>query len=155
MTKLSSLFIHYFQHSLATFAYFHPLSVSIYTLRLLLHSLLQHKQLFSFAHNTLATFSLTSPHSHITTMSSNSHTQDFKNPLLHQEEDKNTLIMTAAAKGAGLALVAGGLVALSGARYSKAYQTLSRPMKTFLLGSGTLLFYYNILLSKSLDRISY
>ncbi|KAG0054582.1 hypothetical protein BGZ83_010879 [Gryganskiella cystojenkinii] len=69
-------------------------------------------------------------------MSSNLHTQDFKNPLLHQEEDKNTLVMTAAAKGAGLALVAGGLVAMSGARYSKVYQTLSRPMKTFLLGSG-------------------
>lgn len=61
---------------------------------------------------------------------------DFKSPHLHDEEDKNTLILTAAAKGAGLALVTGGLIALSGARYSRTYQTLSRPMKTFLLGSG-------------------
>ncbi|GJJ71173.1 hypothetical protein EMPS_03523 [Entomortierella parvispora] len=69
-------------------------------------------------------------------MSSSLHVQDFKNPLLEEEEDKQTLIFTAAAKGAGLALVAGGLVAMSGARYSKTYQTLSRPMKTFLLGTG-------------------
>lgn len=68
-------------------------------------------------------------------MSSPLHVQDFKNPLL-EEEDKQTLIYTAAAKGAGLALVAGGLVAMSGARYSKTYQTLSRPMKSFLLGTG-------------------
>ncbi|KAF8941014.1 Pyridoxal 5'-phosphate synthase subunit snz1 [Dissophora ornata] len=61
---------------------------------------------------------------------------DFKNPHLDNEEDKNTLILTAAAKGAGLALVAGGLVAFSGKRYSKTYQTLSQPMKTFLLSSG-------------------
>ncbi|KAG0214133.1 hypothetical protein BGX28_002649 [Mortierella sp. GBA30] len=52
------------------------------------------------------------------------------------EDDKNTLILTAAAKGAGLALLTGGVVAVSGARYSKTYQTLSRPMKAFLLGSG-------------------
>lgn len=61
---------------------------------------------------------------------------DFKNPYLHEEEDKNSLILTAAAKGAGLALVTGGLIAFTGARHSKAYQTLSRPMKMFLLGSG-------------------
>jgi len=69
-------------------------------------------------------------------MSSPLHVQDFKNPLLEEEEDKQSLIYTAAAKGAGLALVAGGLVAMSGARYSKTYQTLSRPMKSFLLGTG-------------------
>ncbi|KAF9940348.1 hypothetical protein BGZ65_007239 [Modicella reniformis] len=63
-------------------------------------------------------------------------TTDFKNPHLNGEDDKNSLVFTAAAKGAGLALVAGGLVAFSGARYSKTYQTLSRPMKMFLLGSG-------------------
>ncbi|KAF9140692.1 hypothetical protein BGX30_006130 [Mortierella sp. GBA39] len=51
-------------------------------------------------------------------------------------EEKNSLILTAAAKGAGLALVTAGLVAFTGARYSHTYQTLSRPMKTFLLGSG-------------------
>ncbi|KFH70757.1 hypothetical protein MVEG_03605 [Podila verticillata NRRL 6337] len=62
---------------------------------------------------------------------------DYKSPLLETTEDKTTLIATAAAKGAGLALVAGGLVAMSGARYSQTYKTLSRPMKTFLLGSGT------------------
>ncbi|KAG0006815.1 hypothetical protein BGZ65_003268 [Modicella reniformis] len=42
----------------------------------------------------------------------------------------------ATAKGAGLALVAGGLIAMSGTRYSRIYQTLSRPMKYFLLGTG-------------------
>ncbi|KAF9965793.1 hypothetical protein BGZ70_004101 [Mortierella alpina] len=52
------------------------------------------------------------------------------------EEDKNNIILTAAAKGAGLALVAGGLVAMTGARYSPTYKTLTRPMKAFLLGSG-------------------
>lgn len=58
----------------------------------------------------------------------------------HTQEDnaeKNSLILTAAAKGAGLALVTAGLVAFTGARYSHTYQTLTRPMKTFLLGSGT------------------
>ncbi|KAG0211739.1 hypothetical protein BGX28_007501 [Mortierella sp. GBA30] len=60
----------------------------------------------------------------------------FKNPLVDSGEDRNNMIAIAAAKGAGLALVAGGLVALSGPRYSKTYQTLSRPMKMFLLGSG-------------------
>ena len=69
-------------------------------------------------------------------MSSSLHTQDFKNPLLEHEDNKETLVLTAAAKGAGLALVAGGLVAMSGARYSRTYQTLSRPMKAFLLGTG-------------------
>ena len=64
---------------------------------------------------------------------------DFKNPHLEQEEDKNTLILTAAAKGAGLALVAGGLVAFWGKRHSTTYQNLSKPMKTFLLGSGNAL----------------
>lgn len=63
---------------------------------------------------------------------------DYKSPHLDTTEDKTTLIATAAAKGAGLALVAGGLVAMSGARYSQTYKTLSRPMKTFLLGSGKL-----------------
>ncbi|KAF9110125.1 hypothetical protein BGX27_006757 [Mortierella sp. AM989] len=67
-------------------------------------------------------------------MSSQEH---FKNPLINSHEDKNHLITVAAAKGAGLALIAGGLIAVSGSRYSKTYQTLSRPMKTFLLGSGT------------------
>ncbi|KAG0342927.1 hypothetical protein BG000_011501 [Podila horticola] len=62
---------------------------------------------------------------------------DYKSPHLETSEDKTALIATAAAKGAGLALVAGGLVAMSGARYSQTYKTLSRPMKTFLLGSGT------------------
>lgn len=64
---------------------------------------------------------------------------DYKSPHLEATEDKTTLIATAAAKGAGLALVAGGLVAMSGARYSQTYKTLSRPMKTFLLGSGNIL----------------
>ncbi|KAG0263028.1 hypothetical protein BG011_009425 [Mortierella polycephala] len=58
------------------------------------------------------------------------------NNAVAQVEDKNSIVLTAAAKGAGLALVAGGLIAMTGARYSKTYQTLSRPMKTFLLGSG-------------------
>ncbi|KAI1319996.1 hypothetical protein EDD11_002327 [Mortierella claussenii] len=62
---------------------------------------------------------------------------DFQHPRLDNEEDKNSLILTAAAKGAGLALVAGGLVVLSGPRYSKTYQTLSHSMKLFLLGTGT------------------
>ncbi|KAG0359195.1 hypothetical protein BC939DRAFT_497469 [Gamsiella multidivaricata] len=62
--------------------------------------------------------------------------QDFKNPHLETHDDKNELIAIAAAKGAGLALVAGGLVAMSGARYSRTYQTMSRSMKMFLLGSG-------------------
>lgn len=61
---------------------------------------------------------------------------DYKNPLVNQHENKSELIAIAAAKGAGLALVAGGLIAMSGARYSKTYQTLTRPMKAFLLGSG-------------------
>ncbi|KAF8926631.1 hypothetical protein EDD21DRAFT_392184 [Dissophora ornata] len=69
-------------------------------------------------------------------MSTEQHSADWKNPLLDTHEDKNELIAIAAAKGAGLALVAGGIIALSGPRYSKTYQTLSRPMKTFLLGSG-------------------
>ncbi|KAG0041051.1 hypothetical protein BGZ82_000030 [Podila clonocystis] len=62
---------------------------------------------------------------------------EYKSPHLETAEDKTALIATAAAKGAGLALVAGGLVAMSGARYSQTYKTLTRPMKTFLLGSGT------------------
>ncbi|KAF9916593.1 hypothetical protein BX616_003371, partial [Lobosporangium transversale] len=53
----------------------------------------------------------------------------YKSPFLDHHEDKNELIAVAAAKGAGLALVAGGLIAFSGSRYSKVYQTLSRPMK--------------------------
>ncbi|KAF9112224.1 hypothetical protein BGX27_003779 [Mortierella sp. AM989] len=61
---------------------------------------------------------------------------DYKSPLLDSREDKNAVIMKAAAKGAGLALAAGAIVAFSGPRYSKTYQNLSRPMKTFLLGSG-------------------
>ncbi|KAI1318523.1 hypothetical protein EDD11_006405 [Mortierella claussenii] len=68
---------------------------------------------------------------------SNDHTGEFKNPLIETHEDKNQLVALAAAKGAGLALVAGGLIVVSGSRYSKTYQTLSRPMKMFLLGSGT------------------
>ena len=63
--------------------------------------------------------------------------EDFKNPHLDNEEEKDKLIAIAAAKGAGLALVAGGLIAMSGARYSKTYQTVSRPLKQFLLGTGT------------------
>ncbi|KAF9179566.1 hypothetical protein BGZ51_006837 [Haplosporangium sp. Z 767] len=61
---------------------------------------------------------------------------EHNNAVANVEEDKNSIILTAAAKGAGLALVAGGLIAMTGARYSKTYQTLTRPMKTFLLGSG-------------------
>ncbi|KAF9586147.1 hypothetical protein BGW38_009232 [Lunasporangiospora selenospora] len=61
---------------------------------------------------------------------------EFKNPHLEVHDDKNQVVLIGAAKGAGLALVAGGLLAMSGARYSRAYQTLSRPMKNFLLGSG-------------------
>jgi len=61
---------------------------------------------------------------------------DFKNPHLESHENKNELITVAAAKGAGLALIAGGLIAMSGARYSKTYQTLSKPMKSVLLGTG-------------------
>ncbi|KAG0238835.1 hypothetical protein B0O80DRAFT_528033 [Mortierella sp. GBAus27b] len=61
---------------------------------------------------------------------------DYKNPLVEQHDDKTELIAIAAAKGAGLALVAGGLIAMSGARYSQTYQTLTRPMKAFLLGTG-------------------
>ncbi|KAG0334016.1 hypothetical protein BG004_000591 [Podila humilis] len=67
-------------------------------------------------------------------MTSDGH--NYKNPLVDAGEDKNMIIATAAAKGAGLALVAGGLVAMSGSRYSQTYHALSRPMKTFLLGSG-------------------
>jgi hypothetical protein len=52
-------------------------------------------------------------------------------------EEKNQLILAAAAKGAGLAVVTAGLVAFTGARYSHTYQSLSRNMKTFLLGTGT------------------
>ncbi|KAI7826028.1 hypothetical protein BC939DRAFT_447570 [Gamsiella multidivaricata] len=64
---------------------------------------------------------------------------EYINPHLRHEheEDKDSLILKAAAKGAGLALITGGLIAMSGARYSKTYQTLSRPMKYFLLGTGT------------------
>ncbi|KAF9192755.1 hypothetical protein BGZ51_004923 [Haplosporangium sp. Z 767] len=62
---------------------------------------------------------------------------EFKNPLVDSGEDKTQLIAIAAAKGAGLALVTGGLIAFSGPRYSQAYRNLSRPMKTFLLGTGT------------------
>ena len=61
---------------------------------------------------------------------------DYKNPLINKDENKTEIIAIAAAKGAGLALVAGGLIAMSGARYSHTYKTLTRPMKTFLLGSG-------------------
>ncbi|KAF9122625.1 hypothetical protein BGW39_009621 [Mortierella sp. 14UC] len=78
-------------------------------------------------------------------------------------EEKNSLILTAAAKGAGLALVTAGLVAVTGARYSHTYQNLTRPMKSFLLGSGvaatTILFadharvqYEDRLLLRHLDQ---
>ncbi|KAG0028934.1 hypothetical protein BGZ81_004285 [Podila clonocystis] len=70
-------------------------------------------------------------------MTSQSQDEHFKNPLVDNGEDRNMLVATAAAKGAGLALVAGGLIAMSGARYSQTYRTLSQPMKYFLLGSGT------------------
>ncbi|KAF9324975.1 hypothetical protein BG006_011507 [Podila minutissima] len=70
-------------------------------------------------------------------MTSQSQDEHFKNPLVDNGEDRNMLLATAAAKGAGLALVAGGLIAMSGARYSQTYRTLSQPMKYFLLGSGT------------------
>ncbi|KAF9120838.1 hypothetical protein BGW39_011046 [Mortierella sp. 14UC] len=63
--------------------------------------------------------------------------EHFKNPHLNDEHDRDQLIAIAAAKGAGLALVAGGLIAMSGARYSKTYQTLSRPLKQFIFGTGT------------------
>jgi len=71
-------------------------------------------------------------------MTSQSQDEHFKNPLVDNGEDRNMMIATAAAKGAGLALVAGGLIAMSGSRYSQTYKTLSRPMKTFLLGSGNI-----------------
>ncbi|KAF9437794.1 hypothetical protein BGZ76_011113 [Entomortierella beljakovae] len=61
---------------------------------------------------------------------------DYKSPLLESTENKNEIIAIAAAKGAGLALVAGGIAAFAGPRYTKSYATLSRQMKTFLLGSG-------------------
>ncbi|KAG0003676.1 hypothetical protein BGZ80_006625 [Entomortierella chlamydospora] len=61
---------------------------------------------------------------------------DHLNPHPHTDAEKRTVVLEAAAKGAGLALVAGAIVAFSGPRYSKTYQTLSKPMKTFLLGSG-------------------
>ncbi|KAF9311885.1 hypothetical protein BG003_006871 [Podila horticola] len=70
-------------------------------------------------------------------MASQSQDEHFKNPLVDNGDDRNMLVATAAAKGAGLALVAGGLIAMSGARYSQTYRTLSQPMKYFLLGSGT------------------
>ncbi|KAK5809194.1 hypothetical protein F5H01DRAFT_351445 [Linnemannia elongata] len=63
--------------------------------------------------------------------------EHFKNPHLENHEDRDRLIAMAAAKGAGLALVAGGLIAMSGARYSKTYQTISPRLKQFLLGTGT------------------
>lgn len=69
-------------------------------------------------------------------MASQSQDEHFKNPLVDNGDDRNMLVATAAAKGAGLALVAGGLIAMSGARYSQTYRTLSQPMKYFLLGSG-------------------
>ncbi|KAF9437932.1 hypothetical protein BGZ76_010475 [Entomortierella beljakovae] len=62
---------------------------------------------------------------------------DFKSPnLVDLEEDKNTVILTAVAKGAGLALAAGAIAAFAGPRYSKTYLTLTTQMKQFLLGSG-------------------
>lgn len=61
---------------------------------------------------------------------------EWKNPLLEGHGDKNELMAIAAAKGAGLALVAAGLIAVSGGRYSKTYQTLSPTMKRVLLGTG-------------------
>lgn len=66
--------------------------------------------------------------------------QEFKSPHLKDNEDKDQLVAMAAAKGAGLALVAGGLIAMSGARYSKTYQTISPRLKQFLLGTGKPLF---------------
>ncbi|KAF9978164.1 hypothetical protein BGZ73_003545 [Actinomortierella ambigua] len=51
------------------------------------------------------------------------------------EESKTAVISTAALKGAGLALVAGGAIALAGPKY-QAYQQISRNMRLFLLGSG-------------------
>ncbi|KAF9922974.1 hypothetical protein FBU30_006902 [Linnemannia zychae] len=62
---------------------------------------------------------------------------ELKNTHVEDTGDRDKIIAIAAAKGAGLALVAAGLVSMSGARYSKTYQTLSRPMKQFLLGTGT------------------
>ncbi|KAG0287389.1 hypothetical protein BGZ96_008666 [Linnemannia gamsii] len=63
--------------------------------------------------------------------------EHFKNPHLKVQENRDQLIGIAAAKGAALALVAGGLIAFSGPRYSKAYQTASPRLKQFVLGSGT------------------
>jgi len=60
----------------------------------------------------------------------------YKNPLIESDVDRNQMIAVAAAKGAGLALAAAGVVAFSGPRYSQKYVALSRSMKTFLLGSG-------------------
>ncbi|KAG0318020.1 hypothetical protein BGZ97_004471 [Linnemannia gamsii] len=63
--------------------------------------------------------------------------EHFKNPHLKVQEDRDQLIGIAAAKGAALALVAGGIIAFSGPRYSKTYQTLSPRLKQFILGTGT------------------
>ncbi|KAG0267646.1 hypothetical protein DFQ27_008549 [Actinomortierella ambigua] len=52
------------------------------------------------------------------------------------EESYMATISTAALKGAGLALVAGGIVAFAGPKYP-AYQQMSRGMRLFLLGTGT------------------
>lgn len=65
--------------------------------------------------------------------------EHFKNPHLKTEENRDQLIGIAAAKGAALALVAGGLIAFSGPRYSKAYQTASPRLKQFVLGTGMFL----------------
>src|SRR5690554_7087849 len=75
---------------------------------------------------------------------------EHNNAVAHVE-DKNSIILAAAAKGAGLALVTGGLIAVTGARYSKTYQTLTRPMKIFLLGSGE--FKVPLLLIPAVDGV--
>lgn len=86
---------------------------------------------FTFLQRLFTLLSLLTTHPNRAIMSINhTHTQE-------DNAEKNSLILTAAAKGAGLALVTAGLVAFTGARYSHTYQTLTRPMKTFLLGSGT------------------
>lgn len=80
--------------------------------------------------------------------------EHFKNPHLENHEDRDRLIAMAAAKGAGLALVAGGLIAMSGARYSKTYQTISPRLKQFLLGTGKPFFSSFSLIHTSLTHVS-
>lgn len=110
-----------------------------------------HPQHIQPSHNTL---SLLQTKTHPTMTSSMQEFEHFKNPHLKNHEDRDQLIGMAAAKGAGLALVAGGLIAMSGARYSKTYQTISPRLKQFLLGTGKPLFSSFSLIHTSLAHVS-